>query len=291
MPDHALVPYSRAMAVRPPAADDAIELLWLDNQRSPATRAGYAFELAVFRRFYPGPLAALTLRDLQLWQQSLTGLKPTSVCRRLAAIKSLLSFGQKLGVLQFNVGAPLAVPRFADRLAERILSEPDVQRLIYLERNPRNHMLLRLLYASGIRLAELCGLRWRDVVARSEGGQITVLGKGGRTRAIVLTASVWSELVALRGENGLDAAVFRSAFGGPLSGSQVHHIVKLAAKRAKLPSGCSPHWLRHAHASHAQDRGAPVHLVAQTLGHQSLTTTTRYSHVRPGESSGRFLAA
>jgi integrase/recombinase XerD len=71
----------------------------------------------------------------------------------------------------------------------------------------------------------------------------------------------------------------------------VHLIVKAAAKRAKLPAAMSAHWLRHSHASHALDRGAPVHVVQSSLGHASLTTTTRYSHARPGDSSARYLTA
>jgi integrase/recombinase XerD len=66
--------------------------------------------------------------------------------------------------------------------------------------------------------------------------------------------------------------------------------VKAAAARAGLPPEVSAHWLRHAHASHALDRGAPAHLVQATLGHSSLTTTGRYLHARPSESSGKFLA-
>jgi integrase/recombinase XerD len=62
-----------------------------------------------------------------------------------------------------------------------------------------------------------------------------------------------------------------------------------AVQRANLPREISPHWLRHSHASHSMDRGAPVHVVQQTLGHASLTTTTRYTHARPGDSSAKYL--
>jgi integrase/recombinase XerD len=65
--------------------------------------------------------------------------------------------------------------------------------------------------------------------------------------------------------------------------------VRQAARRAGLALPVSPHWLRHAHASHALDRGAPLHLVQATLGHTSIATTGRYLHARPRESSSRFL--
>jgi len=134
-------------------------------------------------------------------------------------------------------------------------------------------------------------LRWRDLTEREQGGQVTAFGKGGKTRAVVLPQSVWDEIAALRGEAGPDDAVFRSRKGGNcLAIAQVWLIVKTAAQRAGLGDAVSPHWLRHAHASHALDRGAPIHLVQSTLGHASVATTGRYTHARPGESSGRYLA-
>ncbi len=77
--------------------------------------------------------------------------------------------------------------------------------------------------------------------------------------------------------------------GGALDPSQAHRIVKRAAQRAGLSEAMSAHWLRHAHVSHALDRGAPVHLVQATVGHASLATTSRYAHARPSDSSSRYL--
>jgi integrase/recombinase XerD len=77
--------------------------------------------------------------------------------------------------------------------------------------------------------------------------------------------------------------------GGPLVPVQVFRIVKAAALRAGLPTEVSPPWLRHAHASHALDRGAPISLVQATLGHASVQTTGKYTHARPNDSSSRYL--
>lgn len=85
--------------------------------------------------------------------------------------------------------------------------------------------------------------------------------------------------------------MFRSRKGGQaLQPVAVLRIVRLAAHRAGVELPVSPHWLRHAHASHTLDRGAPIHLVQATLGHASITTTGRYLHARPKDSSSRFLA-
>ena len=77
--------------------------------------------------------------------------------------------------------------------------------------------------------------------------------------------------------------------GGVLRSLAVLRIVRQASRRAGIELAVSPHWFRHAHASHALGRGAPIHLVQATLGHASITTTGRYLHARPNDSSSRFL--
>ncbi len=97
-------------------------------------------------------------------------------------------------------------------------------------------------------------------------------------------------LSAIRGDARKEAPVFVSRKGSPLSTSQAFRIVRAAARRAGVDKDVSPHWMRHAHASHALDRGAAVHLVQATLGHSSVATTGRYLHARPTESSSKYLA-
>lgn len=161
--------------------------------------------------------------------------------------------------------------------------------MLALERHPRNHAILFLLYAAGVRVSECCGLQWRDLQERQDGGQITILGKGAKTNTILLPASVWTAVTSLRGQAMEDAPLFRSRKGKHLHPSQVLRIVRRAARRAGISKDVSPHWMRHAHASHALDRGAPIHLVQATLAHASVATTGRYLHARPTDSSSRFL--
>lgn len=287
---HSLTPVV-APEIAQATSDAGMIDLWIQNYRSTNTRHAYATDVQAFSRFVGKPLRQVMLRDVQAFRASLQHMSAASVARRLSAIKSLVGFAHRLGYLPFDVAAPVQLPAIKDDLAQKILTEWQVQRLLEMERHPRNAAILRLLYSSGIRVSELCALCWKDCLARDEGGQITVLGKGAKTRAILLPASVWERVVALCGNAGPGEPVFRSRQRLPLNRSQVHRIVKIAAKRAKLPPGVSAHWLRHAHASHALDRSAPVHVVQTTLGHASLTTTTRYSHVRPGDSSSKYLVA
>jgi len=211
---------------------------------------------------------------------------PASRANATAAVKSLLSFAQEVGYLRFNVGKVVKAPPVKNTLAERIMAEVDTLRMIGLEPNLRNRALLTLLYGGGLRIAEACGLRWRDLTEREDGGQATVYGKGGKTRVVLLSVSTWRLLTESRAEAQADDPVFRSRLEGPLTQSQVHRIVKAAAMRAGLSDQVSAHWLRHAHASYALDR---VHLVQATLAHASVATTGRYLHARPSESSSRFL--
>ena len=86
-----------------------------------------------------------------------------------------------------------------------------------------------------------------------------------------------------------NAPVFRSRKGGHLDESMVWRIVRKASKRAGIDKDVSCHWLRHAHASHALDRGAPIHLVQACLGHASISSTGKYLHARPTDSSANYL--
>jgi integrase/recombinase XerD len=272
--------------------DAPLVALWLHG-RPARTQRVYHGDVQRFRAHVDQPLAAVTLADLQAFADSLQTLAPTTQARILSAVKSLLAFGQRLGLLPVNVGAALRLPRLTGKLAARILPEPDVQRLLALEPQPRNRVLLRLLYAAGLRVSEACALTWGDVAPRDAAGQLTVVGKGAKVRTILLSAETWVALQALRPADApamAIAPVFRSRKGGALDPSQVRRIVVAAATRAGLPAAVSPHWLRHAHASHALDRGAPIHLVQATLGHASVATTGRYLHARPTDSSARYLA-
>jgi integrase/recombinase XerD len=264
--------------------------LWLHG-RSIHTQRAYRADIDRFMRFVAKPLHHVTLGNIQGFADALEGdgLQPASRHRLLSAVKSLFAFGHRLGYLPFDVARPLKLQAFRDGLSERILSEGDVQRMLALESDVRNRTIILTLYASGVRVSELSGMRWGHLSSRENGGQVSVFGKRGKTRSILLPPSVWAALLALREMAGEDAPVFKSRKGGALICAQISRIVKRAAKKAGIPKVVTSHWLRHAHASHALDRSAPIHLVQQTLGHSSVSTTGKYLHARPSESSSGYL--
>lgn len=155
----------------------------------------------------------------------------------------------------------------------------------------RNHLLLEFLYYTGARVSEVARLTWRDLKANRNGlGQVTLFGKGGKTRTVLLPENLYHDLLATKTSKEKSAAVFASRKGNkPLQVRQIRKIVNDTAAEAGLDGSVSPHWLRHSHASHSLDRGAPPQLVQQTLGHQSLQTLSRYAHARPSDSSGLYL--
>lgn len=288
----AVVPPSGLGPSHDGSQDAKLVELWLSMKTSSHTRRAYAAEVARFLAFVQKPLSWVTLTDLQAWADQLGqgSLKPASQNRAVTALKSLLSFAQETGYVPFNVGTAVKLRPNRDSLAQRILEESEVVRLIDAAPDGRDRVLLKLLYVSGVRVSEVCGLTWCDALARSEGGQITVFGKGGKTRTVLLKPKVWQQLQSLNGEAKAVDPIFRSRKGGgQLDVSQVRRIVYAAAKKAGLERKVSPHWLRHAHASHALDRSAPIHLVQATLGHASVSTTGRYLHARPTESSSFYL--
>jgi integrase/recombinase XerD len=267
--------------------------LWL-HERSPNTKEYYRRVVKRFLAHADKPLEEVTLMDIQMWQLSLSSLAPASQRTALAAIKSLFSFGHQLGVLPFNVGKLARSPKIKENLAEKILTMAQVQLMLTMETNLRNRAILRLLYSGGLRVSELCDLKWLDLKARDAGGQVTVFGKGRKTRVVLLGERVWEELTQLQGNAEPEEPVFRSRKRNQdgsyhLTRKQVYRIVQAAGKRAGIRGKVSPHWLRHSHASHSLDQGAPLHLVQQTLGHSSIAVTERYLHAKPDDSSALYL--
>jgi len=283
-----------------PVADHLAVRTWLRSKQSGHTRRAYARDIAVFYEQVGKSIAVVTLPDLQDYADWLHVQHPEVGTQRqmLYAVKSLLTFAKDQGYIPFNVGKALIPPKGKETLAERILSVTQIQNIIYEAKrggNARDYAMLLLLYASGIRCEELCNLQWKDCKESGESGQITVFGKERETRAVLLHAKAWKALQAIRPENaGTDEYVFASRQtslrGGipsrRLSESRVWQIVSGIA--AETGVHASPHFFRHAHATHSMNKVAS-RIIQETLGWKSPLTMMRYQHVMPGESSSLAL--
>jgi len=270
--------------------DAQVIALWLHG-RSKQTQRVYVSDIKQFVNYVQKPFAVVTLGDLHSFADYLEerGLQPTTRHRILSAVKSLLSFAHRIGYLQYDISIPLRLPGFKDTLNERILSEAEVQKIIGMEPKLRNQLLLRVLYAGGLRVSELCRLKWKDLQERKDAGQMTIFGKGEKTNVILIPNPLWNDLIDFQNNVLESAPLFKSRKGGHLHPSQVLRIVKAAAKRAGITKSISPHWFRHAHASHAIAHGADLSLIQATLNHSSISTTGRYLHARPNSSSSMYL--
>lgn len=268
--------------------DDLLVSMWISRKSSAATQKQYRRCYGQFAGFVGKPLQEVNYNDLVSWAGALTGAKNSQKVA-ISAIKALFTFAQKIGYIRVNPAVMIEAPKAKETLAERILTEDEILRMIHKTEKQRDNVLLRVLYASAGRISEVCGLTWTDVKANSDSGQVTLFGKGGKTRAVKLSKATWQVLQALRSGASDDKPVFVSQKGGRLDETQVHRIVKQAAQRASIVGNVSAHWFRHSHASHALDRGANIALVRDTLGHSSLAVTSRYMHVKPNESSALHL--
>jgi integrase/recombinase XerD len=216
--------------------DTEIIELWLAKQSSPHTRSCYGRDVQRILSYSVKSLKGITLADLQRFAQSLVdaGLAPVSRARTLAAIKSLFGFCQRMRYIASNPAAELALPSYEHRLAERIVGEQEVRRLLEIAGDARDRVLLAVLYAAGLRVSEACGLLWRNVRPRGTAGQITVFGKNGRTRAIALNTAIWVQLAALRGTAGPEVPVFPSRSGRRLDRGRVRVILRRGGSYACL---------------------------------------------------------
>ena len=271
-------------------SDEQLIQLWIHG-RSKHTIKGYLNDIKLFREFTNKSLRMITLQDLQDFADRLNkkDYAPTTIKRILCAVKSLFSFGHRIGYLVFDVGKPIRIPTPKETVSERILLQEEVFYLFDCTNNPRNKMLLKFLYYTGLRVSEISGLKWSNIQPRENTGQITVQTKGNKTNVILLPAHLWEELLIYRNGAGEDSPIFRSRKGNHLCVGQIQRIVRRIAVKAGITGKVSPHWFRHSHASHALDNGCPIHLVQKQLNHSNIATTGKYLHCRPTEGSSKYM--
>lgn len=257
--------------------------LWLATKRNGLTVDQYSRIVRGFLEFTGKRLRSTRLDDMVGYTESIGHLRPSTQAQRIACIKSLFGFAHKVGYTRVNVAATIRAPRAKDTLNERILTEEQVLRVILAATNQRDAALVRMLYRSGGRISEIVTATWADLIEKPKFGQVTLLGKGGKTRTVQLPLDLIALLHQIKGDAAPEDRIF------PISRQRAWTIVKRLAKQAGITEKLSPHWFRHAHATHALDHDAPLSLVSATLGHSGLEITGRYIHNRPDESSGDYL--
>ncbi len=210
------------------------------------------------------------------------GLSPKSLQRRLSACRSFYAWLLKHGRIAASPAASLRAPK-APRKLPQVLDVDEAVQLVELPTDAplglRDRAILELFYSSGLRLSELCALRWRDLALAD--GLVTVLGKGSKQRTVPVGSHAAKALDAWRAEsNGQpDGAVFPGRGGGPISPRAVQIRLRQLAQRQGLFKRVHPHLLRHSFASHVLESSGDLRGVQELLGHADIATTQIYTHL------------
>lgn len=270
-----------------------LEFLTHEKNASPHTVSNYRRDLeqlAAFCRQNKVSLKKIEPTFLRSYLASLyeQELKKSSIARKLAALRSFFRFCQRQGFIAHNPAEVLASPRLEKKVPS-FLTEEEISRFLDrptgtrpLER--RDAALLELLYATGIRVSELVGINLDDFNLSHR--FIRIRGKGRKERLVPFGTQAEKKLRQYlqsrwqinRGKVEPEP-LFLNYRGRRLSVRSVQRIVDKAIKRAALRRKISPHSLRHSFASHLLSRGADLRVIQELLGHASLATTQKYTHL------------
>jgi tyrosine recombinase XerC len=281
---------------------DFLQHLALERRLSPRTVDAYRVDLvglATFLERSGGNLRQATPGQLRRWLAHLftRGYARSSIARKAAAVRAFYRFEVRRGHVAANPAGLLASPKLPRRLPS-VLKATEAAVLVSAPVAPdpwavRDRAILELLYASGLRVAELCGLNVDDVDL--DRGRVRVMGKGGREREApfgeVAADAVRSYLEEARPRMvppAGGAALFFNRRGRPLGPRDVRAVVEKYRREMLVGRHVSPHTLRHSFATHLMEGGADIRAVQELLGHGSLATTQRYTHVTRGRLFGEY---
>lgn len=246
--------------------------------------------LAAFAETQGRRVEALSLSELELFVRELmtSGLSPTSTARTVAAVRGFYKFLRLNGTIPSNPAEDLHSPRKFQALP-KFLSLEDVEALLQapaldVPRGLRDKALIELLYATGLRVSELVGLRIADV--RVQEGFLKTVGKGSKERIVPIgdEAARWVGRYLSDGRPRLIKKrdvpwLFLNSRGQRLSRVGFWKGLKAYGQKAGIRAPLSPHVLRHSFATHLLDRGADLRAIQTMLGHADLSTTQIYTHV------------
>jgi len=266
---------------------------YLETERnvSPHTLAAYRSDLGQLLAFSlqekgaaitAGDIDHLTLRRY-LAHLARTSRK-SSIGRKLAAIRAFFRFLVRRGILEKNPAELIATPKKEQRLpfhldidqATTLMEAPDPEHKHVL----RDRAILELLYSSGLRVSELTGLNISEIDLAT--GMVRVLGKGGKERIIPIgehAADAVRSYLEQRMAPGRDDVLFLNERGRRINRRSVQRIVDVHVLRIAAFKRISPHTLRHTFATHMLEGGADLRAIQELLGHASLSTTQKYTHV------------
>lgn len=267
--------------------DKFIRYLQVEKGLSPHTLRAYQKDLEIFSEFVntsPEKIDPVEVRGF-IAQQISSGLSKTTAGRRLAAVRSFFRFLHREGYVKSNPAKVINTPRKPKTLP-KFLTVDDVFNLIEKPEGigfmvARDRAILELLYSSGIRVSELSGLDMGDINLRD--GLVKVKGKGKKERIVPIGAKAIEAIRTYLVERMLlkkrDAALFLNRRGSRLTERSIRRLVVKYARMVLLDGRIGPHTLRHTFATHLLQAGADLRTIQELLGHSSLSTTQKYTHL------------
>lgn len=258
-----------------------------ERQVSAHTLDAYRRDLVSLARWGDGRGIAIDALDSEhlrafLADEHRRGCAPKTLQRRLSGIRSFYAWHLRHGRVVVNPATGLRAPKAARKLPE-VLDPDEAKMLVETPATGplalRDRALLELFYSSGLRLSELCGLRWMQVDL--DDGLVSVHGKGNRERIVPVGTHARAALAAWRASTGAvsGAPVFPGRSGAPISPRAVQLRVRQLAQRQGLFKHVHPHMLRHSFASHILESSGDLRGVQELLGHADLSTTQIYTHL------------
>jgi integrase/recombinase XerC len=270
------------------AVDGFLAHLRVERRYSPSTIDHYGRALAALVEFAESRHVA-RWRDLRpdqvqglLAGEHRRGLAPASLRALASAWRSFFRWLARDGEVTINPATGLRSPRVKRKLPE-VLDADEMTALVEVPGDDaeavRDRALFELLYSSGLRVSELCGVRWRDLDA--EGGLLRVTGKGSKTRIVPVGAKALAALAALREHDACADAdpLVRGRGGKPLTPNGVRARLKKRAQQQGVWKRVYPHLLRHSCASHLLESSGDLRAVQELLGHADIGTTQIYTHL------------
>ncbi|MUV13427.1 tyrosine recombinase XerC [Noviluteimonas gilva] len=281
------------------AIADYLAHLEVERRMSPHTLDGYRRDLDGLQAYATAQsLEVDTLHTEQLRafiaSEHRRGLSPKSLQRRLSACRSFYRWLLRHGRIAANPAQPIRAPK-APRKLPQILDPDEAKVLVEVSTDVplglRDRALLELFYSSGLRLSEVCALRWRDLDLT--GGMVTVLGKGSKQRTVPVGSYARAALTEWKADQrpSVDDAFVFPGRNGPLTSRAVQLRLRTLAQRQGLFKRVHPHLLRHSFASHVLESSGDLRGVQELLGHADISTTQIYTHLDFGHLSKVYDAA
>lgn len=280
--------------------EDYLSHLQVERRMSPHTLDGYRRDLLSLSTWAQAQgmsdVAGLKEPDIRAFvaAEHRRGLSPKSLQRRLSAVRSFYQWLLRHGRIAANPAAGVRAPK-APRKLPQVLDADEAKVLVEVPTDVplglRDRAMLELFYSSGLRLGELCTLRWRDL--HLDEGLVSVVGKGNRQRIVPVGSHARNALQEWRADSGGadDAPVFPGRGGGPISARAVQIRMRQLAQRQGLFKRVHPHLLRHSFASHVLASSGDLRGVQELLGHADISTTQIYTHLDFGHLAKVYDAA